>query len=149
MTTPMDVILADFPIPKGSRVLVCGGRDYKERSLVWAILDAAEPSFIVTGGQGKQKPNKGADLLAETYAQTHKIPFDVVHADWEAFGRAAGPRRNSEMLLRHPATQWLIAFPGGKGTADMIKKGWRSGVPSLEIREDGNNVVTVEFPKDL
>lgn len=121
-------ILGKLSIPKGSRVLVCGGRDFTDRAFVWAVLDHIKPSFLVTGGQGKKRPNKGADLEAEMFARTHQVDFDVVHADWDAFGRSAGPRRNSEILIRYPDLHWAVGFPGGKGTTDMLEKSRRAGL---------------------
>src|SRR5262249_48090233 len=47
------------------------------------------------------------------------------------YGRSAGPRRNSEMLLKGP--EMLLAFPGGKGTADMVDKAERYGLEILKI----------------
>lgn len=129
-------MLEGFPIEEGSRVLVCGGRDFPDRGLVWAALRKVCPAFIVTGGQGKKRPNRGADLHAEKFAKEYLIPHDVVHADWEAFGRSAGPRRNSEMLIKHPDIQWAIGFPGGTGTDDMLKKALLANIKVVRFIQD-------------
>ncbi len=48
-------------------------------------------------------------------------------ADWTTHGRAAGPIRNARMLAEyHP--DLVIAFPGGRGTLDMVSKAERAGV---------------------
>jgi hypothetical protein len=40
-------------------------------------------------------------------------------AEWESLGRKAGPIRNQRMLTEgKPAL--VVAFPGGKGTANMV-----------------------------
>jgi hypothetical protein len=48
------------------------------------------------------------------------IPHEPHPADWESYPRAAGAIRNSQMLLTNP--QYCVAFPGGRGTADMMRK---------------------------
>lgn len=56
--------------------------------------------------------------LAEEYAFLHQIPFKLFQADWEKYGKAAGPMRNREMAKYANA---LLAFDKGtKGTQNMI-----------------------------
>jgi hypothetical protein len=141
-------LLASIPVPKGKRVLVCGGRDFQDRAFVWAVLEHIKPAFIVTGGQGKKRSNKGADLEAELFAKVNKVPFDVVHADWDAFGRSAGPRRNSEILLRYTDLDWAIGFPGGKGTEDMLKKARLAGLQVLPFVFDEEDPTSYRIRRD-
>lgn len=147
----LDEILHGFVIPARSYVLVCGGRDYKDEQLVYAVLNKIGPSFVVTGGQGENRKNKGADLLAETWAKsneylpTHKVGLDVVHADWDQFGPSAGPRRNSEMLVRHPQIEWAIGFPGGTGTTDMMTKAKKRRIPGVLFFPNGDYKVIRSF----
>jgi len=106
------------------RVLVCGGRDYHNRSHVNAILSEIKPTVIIEGGA------KGADFLAADWARSN-IEADSLltfHADWERNGKAAGPTRNQKML-DEGKPDLVVAFPGGRGTADMISRAIRAGVP--------------------
>lgn len=48
----------------------------------------------------------------------------VFPAHWEQEGRAAGPRRNNRTL----GPDLVVAFPGGKGTADMVARARAKGV---------------------
>ncbi len=116
------------------RVLVTGGRDYTNRRFVWSSLDRhllSDPRIlrdgelvIIEGGAA------GVDTLARQWVKYFKRivirpAFDVSvitePADWHAHGRAAGPIRNQKMLDEHePDT--LIAFPGGRGTNDMVER---------------------------
>ena len=48
-------------------------------------------------------------------------------ADWKRYGRGAGPARNQAMLVEFNP-QLLVAFPGGKGTADMVRRAQKAGV---------------------
>jgi hypothetical protein len=70
---------------------------------------------VVSGGA------KGTDTLARNFAIENKIPLDEIHADWNTYGKNAGPVRNTQIatLCTH-----ILAFPShsGKGTQDTIKK---------------------------
>lgn len=71
-----------------------------------------EVTEIVHGGA------RGIDQAAERYFSGWK-PISVFHADWGAFGKAAGPIRNREMANYADA---LLAIWDGKskGTRNMI-----------------------------
>lgn len=74
----------------------------------------------------------GADTLAGLYAADHGIDCVAFPANWERHGPAAGPMRNQRMLeVAKP--ELVIAFPGGKGTADMVRRARKAGVPVNEI----------------
>lgn len=113
------------------RVLVCGGRDYTNTDRLFDELDAqhqvAPIDAIISGNA------PGADRLAEQWATENGIEVVRCPADWKKHGRAAGVIRNQLMLTQHRPTE-VIAFPGGKGTADMITRAQRAMVPVTEIR---------------
>lgn len=118
------------------RVLVCGGRDYSDRRAVYQVLSATHSTdpiaLLIAGGAN------GADALAVDWARSERVETQVFNADWENDGRAAGPRRNQRMLERG-RPDVVIAFPGGKGTADMIRRAEMAGVPVVRITGDRNN----------
>ena len=98
------------------RVLITGGRDFADRQLLFETLDrlhAARGFTLVIHGAAK-----GADSLADEWAKERGIEVQARPADWKKHGRAAGPIRNQEMLKENP--QLVVAFPGGKGTANMV-----------------------------
>jgi hypothetical protein len=102
------------------RILVCGGRDYADTKLLERILDCAVDKWgkdgivIIHGGA------RGADSLAGRWAEYHKIECIEEKADWKKHGKSAGPIRNQKMLDEH-APDIVVAFPGGTGTAHMVK----------------------------
>lgn len=106
------------------KVIVCGGRDYSDGAAVFAALDQAHKhkpiSMVIHGGA------QGADYLAGKWAYARGIISARVEALWDAHGKAAGPRRNRAMLQLFP--EGVIAFPGGRGTADMIAAAREAGV---------------------
>jgi hypothetical protein len=110
-------------------VLVTGGRDYADTSRVFDALDAIKPSFVIEGGA------RGADALARAWRTEREVPGYTVEADWNRYGRSAGTIRNRNMLInaRKSAvdcgmTLVVLAFPGGRGTADMVDRAEREGV---------------------
>lgn len=110
------------------RVIVCGGRDYRDQSHVVEVLDnlsaLGKITTIVQGGAN------GADLYAELWAESRDIPFETWPADWRQEGRRAGPLRNQRML--NAGACLVVAFPGGRGTADMVRRARKAGVPVIE-----------------
>jgi predicted Rossmann-fold nucleotide-binding protein len=101
----------------GIRVLICGGRDYANAEALREALDRvhAERKFglVITGGA------RGADTMAHDWAISRGIAVDVYIAEWDRLGRKAGPIRNQRMLLEGKP-DLVIAFPGGRGTVNMI-----------------------------
>lgn len=99
-------------------VLVCGGRDFSDRNLVFSTLDKVLAKYpdglmIVHGAA------KGADLLAEEWCKSREVMYVGVPARWKKYGKPAGPHRNKIMRdLWEPKA--CIAFPGGDGTRGMI-----------------------------
>lgn len=112
------------------RVLVCGGRDFADRRSLYQVLDAAHSAnpieTIIAGGA------RGTDTLAVDWARGEGVPRLVFEADWIGLGRRAGPVRNQQML-DEGKPHMVIAFPGGKGTADMIRRAEAAKVPVVRI----------------
>lgn len=112
------------------RVLVCGGRDYADRRSLYQALDrfhAATPIEVMIAG-GAQ----GADHLACDWGAFRSVRREIYPADWDAHGRAAGPIRNQRMI-DEGKPDLVLAFPGGKGTADMVKRAKSAGIPVREV----------------
>jgi hypothetical protein len=113
------------------RVLVCGGRAYRDPRRVKAVMDKFHNSgegidVLIEGGA------HGADRLARLWAQSEPVPIETYEADWENQGSFAGPARNARMLAEGKP-DLVIAFPGGRGTADLVRKARKAGVEVIEI----------------
>jgi len=110
------------------KVLVCGGRNYGNITRVSQELDAlprAEGLIVIEGGA------TGADRIARFWAHHNGCGILTFKADWERHGLAAGPVRNQQMI-EEGKPDLVIAFPGGRGTADMVRRARAAGV---EVRE--------------
>jgi hypothetical protein len=114
------------------RVIVCGGRDFKDPDWLLKALNTWESIFgrdrlvIIQGGA------PGVDAYAKAWAEAREIACETYPADWDAHGKAAGPIRNQQMLDTKP--DFVLAFPGGKGTADMVARAREAGVEVVEAK---------------
>ena len=117
-----------MPNPAPTRVLVCGGRDFSDYHLLARTLYELKPAAIIVGDAS------GADHHASVWAFRTNCPWEVYRADWQQYGKAAGPIRN-QLMLDEGKPDLVVAFPGGRGTADMVRRARAAGV---EVREIGD-----------
>lgn len=120
-------------VAKNHYVLVCGGRDFKDREAVFEVLQVLHwvygPALRVMHGAAR-----GADSLAGGVARQLGVPEKGFPADWEMHGKGAGPIRNRHMCkllvdwrdLGHSVQ--VVAFPGGNGTRDMCEVAEKAGI---------------------
>ena len=110
------------------KVLVCGGSEFGDWTLLRGTLDEVQPriTLVISGGA------RGADSFAIQWARQRGIACAVFMANWDHYGRAAGPVRNGWMV-EFGKPDLVIAFPGGLGTANMIKQARQAGIPVKEI----------------
>ena len=101
------------------RTIIAGSRtitNYIELLIAIKKIDW-EITTIISGGA------RGADKLGERYAKRHNIPLEIYPANWNLYGKRAGPIRNAQMAEEAKA-EALICLWNGKstGSADMIKR---------------------------
>jgi hypothetical protein len=116
------------------RVVVTGGRKFSDKNLLRKTLDdlhAARPIDCLShGGYGD------CDKLAGWWAAARGIECRVYTADWQRQGRSAGPKRNAIMLV-NAKPDLVVAFPGGRSTADCVRKARRLDIPVLLVPSTG------------
>ena len=112
------------------RVIIAGTRYFNNYALLceyadYKLSEVRQPIEIVSGHA------RGADTLGERYAKERGYKLTIFPAEWEKYGKSAGPRRNKEMAEYANA---LIAMWDGKsiGTKNMIdiakEKGLKVGI---------------------
>ena len=119
------------------RVLVCGGRDFCDWKVLSSVLKQEVGSFrakdlditVIQGGA------KGADFLAKAYALYVGWSVEEYPADWNKYKGGAGHIRNKQML-DEGKPDFVIAFKGGAGTANMVKQAKAQGVEVKEFYDD-------------
>lgn len=109
-----------------TRVIIAGGRDYTDyfqmKAFVDRVLDEYDSNIVILCGDAR-----GTDRLGERYARAKGFSVKHYPADWETYGKAAGPIRNRQMAENADV---LIAFwdMESRGTASMIEEARRHGL---------------------
>lgn len=102
------------------RIVVAGCRDYENYTRAKEYIDYCISEIknkytliFVSGGC------RGADCLGERYALENGYKIERYEANWEKYGKSAGPRRNKKMAQ---IADYIICFWDGKskGTKSMI-----------------------------
>ena len=129
------------------RVLVTGGRAYPDGEAVFARLAACREEadqwglkLIVIHGACPT----GADHWAALWCRRKGVEERRFPAQWDIWGRSAGPRRNQQML-DEGQPDLVLAFPGGRGTADMVRRARAMGVLVVH----GDSQVSPEFARAM
>lgn len=104
------------------RVVVAGGREFTptqpQEAYVLSLLRENQATEIVSGGC------RGADAMGVRLAGVLGIPVKTFLADWNKYGKSAGPLRNREMAVY---ADLAIILPGGRGTHSMLMEASRAG----------------------
>lgn len=114
------------------RVLICGGRNFYNRGSVEREiqrLDLEFPNMVLVHGAAP-----GADSLAEKVAKALGIKTEPHPAEWDKYGKSAGPRRNLEMLqtgidFGRCISWWCRHSKYGHDSRD----GWRSSAQGAKV----------------
>ena len=101
-------------------VVVGGGRYFEKEDIAFAALDHIDQNIghiarVAHGGC------RGADALADRWARERGREIQIYWADWDTFGRRAGPIRNGRML-RSERPDIVVTLPGGTGTKNLIEQ---------------------------
>ncbi len=119
------------------RIIVTGGRHSKDQKLVvewldnfWGSLPRGDHLFVAQGGA------PGVDKFAREWCMACGVNF-VNYPYPSEYGRAGGPIRNERMATDFKP-DIVVAFPGGAGTASMVKIARDLGIKVIEVTSDGN-----------
>lgn len=113
-----------------NKVLVCGGRDFRDFNKLYDTLYKINemcPIDVIIEGDAR-----GADRMAGCWAKENMVALKVFKADWSRHGKAAGFIRNKQMLDEGKPTM-VVAFSGGVGTAMMVKLSKDRGIEVMEV----------------
>lgn len=109
--------------------IIAGTRSYKIRFFIYRKLDLysqilGAPDEVITGGA------EGIDELGNSWAKENGIATSVFPADWDRYGKSAGPRRNAQMAKHAGKDGLLLAFWDGhsRGTKSMIDIAGKKGL---------------------
>ena len=115
---------------KKEYLLVAGCRDFRDVGTFQSVLkdniSSMKDLVIIEGGA------MGADELAKAFAVYYRVELVEIKADWEQYGRAAGPKRNDAMTkyaAEHGGRALFFWDGKSKGTANCIRSARKRGIP--------------------
>jgi predicted Rossmann-fold nucleotide-binding protein len=111
------------------RVIVCGGRNYYNADTIGKAMANAAPGkhTLVHGAQ------TGADTVAADIAKARGWTVEPHPPNVERYGSpAAFHIRNADMI--EAGADILLAFPGGAGTASMVRRARKAGIHVREVK---------------
>ncbi len=88
------------------------------------MLEGLPVDSIVSGGA------KGADTVAEQYAEKYLIPIQVIKPDWDKHGKGAGFKRNIEIVKAADCfvALWNGISKGSKHDLELIMKSGKKAI---------------------
>lgn len=107
------------------KVLVCGGREWRNRVAIRDRLSKLPPGTVVIHGAAR-----GVDRIAGEEAKSLGMMVHEFPAQWGKFGRAAGMIRNQRMLDEAPdlVLAFHVNLGQSRGTKDMVRRAQRRGI---------------------
>ncbi len=111
------------------RVLVCGSREWADYAVIEQRIKALPPGSVIIEGEAR-----GADKSARQIAEHLGLEVVPFPADWDRYGKEAGPIRNQQMLDEgKPDLVLAFPVPDSVGTQDMIARAKKAGIPVEEV----------------
>ncbi|KNY30084.1 DUF2493 domain-containing protein [Pseudobacteroides cellulosolvens] len=107
------------------KVLIAGSRYYRDYQKILAVVKSLDIDLLIAGGC------RGADTLGVRAARQCGIRYVEYPADWQRFGKSAGPIRNAQMLKMEKPDLVLVFHEDltkSKGTRDMIISASLAGI---------------------
>lgn len=124
------------------RVLITSSRNWAQPGLVRAVLDMLHFTvrgryrLVVVHGKCRTGGDHHAAMwVADMKRQGHDVdedPHPVTPAEWDALGRAAGPRRNQRMVDKGAEAALVFNRNNSQGTSGCRDMAQRAGIPFLE-----------------
>lgn len=133
MATPTHRTGPDDP----PRVLVTGSRTWTDyRTLATGLRDAAAgwPDLVIVHGACPA----GADALADLWCRRHGVPVERWPADWTRHGRAAGHRRNADMVTAGALLCLAFIRDASPGASTCAALAHDAGIPIRYYLADTN-----------
>ncbi len=117
------------------KILISGSRYYSNYKKILSFLKKMKKKYknlvVIEGGA------RGADKLAQKACKQAGIKFKEYNANWEKYGKKAGPIRNQKMLDDNKDIELLAVFhenlDKSKGTRDMIKRAKKAKIKIIKF----------------
>jgi hypothetical protein len=120
-------------------ILVTGARDWNNLDVIYQTLakhrNQNQEITLIHGGC------VGTDILSDKVAKELDFTVDEKLPDWKKYSRAAGPKRNKEMIteLLNYEIKYMFAFHNclaqSKGTKNCVEQAKRVKIYATNITE--------------
>jgi len=107
------------------RILVTGSRDWDDAVLIAAVLSDYPAYATVVHGACPT----GADHIADYVAQLFHLQIERHPAEWNTYGKAAGFRRNAEMVNLGADVCLAFIKNNSKGATHTVNLAEQAGIP--------------------
>lgn len=128
-----------------TRIIIAGSRTFNDYNKMLTVLDSIGIHLIATIDQIEiiSGHASGADALGEKFAKAFGYSLKIFPAEWDKYGKAAGPIRN-EQMAKYAADSdrgILVAFPIGtsRGTKNMINAARQYGLDICIVEENDHD----------
>lgn len=124
------------------RLLVCGGRHFEDAETVQrALVSLHWKNTVTVLIHGSVT---GSGIVAEAWARRAGVPVVRYPPNWELYGSKA-ERLRSQFMLHDSRPELVMAFPGGRNTADLVQQAINAKIAVIFIPADGAE--TCPIPK--
>ena len=122
-------------LPAGAKIVVSGGLDYNDHTLIWDRLDKVRTKHpdmaLLHGGSPR-----GAELIASKWALARKVAQIAFKPDWTTHGKAAPFKRNDALLETLPTG--VLIFCGNGIQENLADKARKLGIPVWKTLRNGS-----------
>ncbi len=127
------------------RVLICGSRNWKDYKAIEILITGFSKDTVIIQGMCR-----GADRIAKNVALKHGMAVEDYPAEWEKYGKSAGPIRNKRMLEEgKPDLVYAFLLSQSRGTEDMIARARTSKIPVIIMGTTGETLGDIPRRNEL
>lgn len=122
-------VLNQRPV-RTTRILVTGSRDWTDEDLILRELGLAVRAYgISTTTFVHGHCPTGADAITDRLCRYWGLNVEGHPADWPTYGRAAGPRRNAEMVQLGAVECLAFILDDSRGATGCVELARSAGIP--------------------
>lgn len=129
--------------------MVTGSRNYDDFNEMYWILKTIVSELKIEPSQSAiiHGNSRGADKIAGYVGRNLGFNIEVYPANWDKYGKVAGPIRNREMV--NSGVDLVLAFPIGNsyGTRNAIKEAKKKQIPIINVTKNSQNEIIEKIKK--